>query len=247
MEWLNELIELCMDGVIYYDPATGPRLIDFAIPTEDGVLIASVGWWDAVLTGGSFMSALTFLEDFKIIKGPANNFAVVDASGNQSLLAAPEDRETRDAASAHRLETDLRRYVYLEALEVAAELIEGKQFIDWMAAYMLRPRVTTQTLLQKEMTQLRKTGTIMLVDGTGAAVDALVFDQTGRAATAGIDNWLTGMARVWTDLPPADRPTLRDFAESLQGQGYADKYLDKPSEIEARGPLTNIASALLAR
>ena len=246
MDWLKDLINLCMGGVILYDPDDERRLVDFVIPTDDGVVIANVGWWDPRITGGTFTSHIVYLPGAAVHRTDSETRFEIRHHDKVYDLYTPEDSIDIEAAERHRLATDLQRYEYTGALELASEVIEGKQFIDWMVAYLTRPRVTLQSLRRQEMTQLRKAGTITRVDGDGVAVDVLVFDQTGQAATAGIDNWLEGMARVWTDLEPADRPTLRDFADRLEGQGYADKYLTKAGEVEARGTLASIASTLLA-
>lgn len=246
MEGLNNLIANCMSGLLWDDPDTGPRLIDFVVPHRDGVTIAAVGWWDPQYNGGSFLSMFQELPQATVKQVGKQRFEVHLRGGDIRMLFAPEDATQIKQAQDHRLVTELRRYEYTEALENATNVLVGKEFIDWVAAYLTRPRVTVQSLQQKKMNQLRKVGTIMLVDGNGTAIDVLVFDQTGETATAGIDTWLEGMERVWTDLPPADRPTLLGFAERLEGQGYADKYLTKPGEIEARGTLAQIASTLLA-
>ena len=212
--------------------------IDFVVTGTKSTLVFRSDWWikDSGLGEGTFVIDA-------VPRSLENGTWTFDHVAGY-LLAGPSDEDQDAYLTNARKRADLHLSDYLRALQARAEDDDDYDFRAWIEATLARPQVLLEQAVEGE-TRERSIGKILVRDGRGATIDALVIDENGHAAVVNEDGHLSRFAEQWAEYAAGDRPPLNDFISWLAAQPiYGSFSVEGAGVVSASGDIQEIAMLL---
>lgn len=187
-------------GYWLYDRAQDARyMLDAFVParTQASTLFLLPGWWQWDLQPGNGLEIVS-------IEVRAVDSVITVLSDAYSIVAIEPWEPEYETAIASRLAADYDRGLYIQGLRRLTELLPEYSIVPYLRYILDRPRPDFDKIEREKIAGLREVGAVVMYDGGGRKVDALVIDERGHAAVVDDGGWLAPYMTQWQEDQRSD-------------------------------------------
>lgn len=213
-------------------------MLDAVIPAKHApsTLFLLPGWWAGDLQPGNGLEIVSV--ETRVV---ASALAI---ASEKYALAPIEPWEPEYAiASTSRDAADYNRGLYVQGLRRLAELLPEFSVVPYLRYILSRPRPDFEKIEREKIAGLREVGAVVMYDGQGRKVDALVIDERGNAAVVDDDGWLAPYMAQWHEDQRSD---VTNFIKWVSERApYGDMTLGTSFSGTREGTVEDIAVELI--